>query len=321
MIPKTPDQLARRRAATLSLGVGVLMLVLKMGAYLLTGSAVILSDALESVVHVVATGFMFWCFRLSETPPDEDHPYGHGRAEPLSIGFEGGMVALAGLAIAWQAIAGLWQAKAPEDLGIGLWLIGAAALINLALGLHLVRTGRRTSSAILVADGQHVLSDVWTSIGVVVGVGLMILIPDHRVRVWLDGAIALLLAGYIVWVASQLIRESFAALLDEADPKLLERIVTAIGEIRDPRWIDVHQLRCRTAGDRVFVDFHLTVPGDWTVREGHDAVELLEHHVLEQLGRPGAVLIHLDYHERVGGEPTPLSVAVATAPPRPPAGP
>ena len=320
MALSSADQAARRRAALLSLLVGILMLVLKLSAYLATGSAIILSDALESVVHVVATGFMFWCFRLAATPPDENHPYGHGRAEPLSVGFEGGMVAIAGLAIAWEAVHGLIHGSAPADLGLGLWLIAAAAVINLALGTHLMRIGRRTGSAILIADGKHVLSDVWTSVGVLVGVGLMLVVPDARVRAWIDGGAALLLAAYIVWVASRLIRESFAALLDEADPALLKRIVDAIAEIRDPRWLDVHQLRCRTAGDHLFVDFHLTVPGEWSVREGHAAVELLEQHVLSRLGRSGSVLIHLDYIKNADDpQPTPLSVALATAPQRPPA--
>ena len=320
MALSSADQAARRRAALLSLLVGILMLVLKLGAYLATGSAIILSDALESVVHVVATGFMFWCFRLAATPPDENHPYGHGRAEPLSVGFEGGMVAIAGLAIAWEAVHGLIHGSAPADLGLGLWLIAAAAVINLALGTHLVRIGRRTGSAILIADGKHVLSDVWTSVGVLIGVGLMLVVPDARVRAWIDGGIALLLAAYIVWVASRLIRESFAALLDEADPALLKRIVDAIAEIRDPRWLDVHQLRCRTAGDHLFVDFHLTVPGEWSVREGHAAVERLEEHVLSRLGRSGSVLIHLDcLKQDEASQPTPLSVSLAIAPQRPPA--
>ena len=290
-----PPQTIRRRAALLSLGVGCLMLGIKMGAYLLTGSATVLSDALESVVHVVATGFFFWCFRLTSTPPDEDHPYGHGRAEPLSIGFEGGMVALAGLAIAWEAIQVLWRGSVPGDLGIGLWLIGLAAVINLFLGLYVIKVGKATASSMLIADGQHILSDVWTSVGVLAGVGLMVVVPNPAIRVWLDGGIALLLAGFIVWTASQLIRQAIASLLDEADPALLARITAAIDEIRDPRWVDIHQLRCRTAGDHIFVDFHLTVPGEWSVRDGHDAVEKLERHVLSRLARPGSVLVHLDY--------------------------
>lgn len=310
---------SRWRAATISLVVGCVMLGLKMGAYVLTGSATILSDALESVVHVVATGFMFWCFRFSAAPPDAEHPYGHGRAEGLSIGFEGGMVALAGLAIAWEAVLSMWHGVQPTDLGLGLWLIAVAAGINLVLGSYLVRTGRRTGSPLLIADGQHVLADVWTSVGVLVGVGTMLVIGDRPWRSWIDGLVAVVLAGYMVWVAAKLIRSAFAVLLDQTDPVLLQRILDAIAEIREPEWIDVHALRCRTSGDHVFVDFHLTVPADWTVQEGHRAIERLEHHVLAKLGRPGAVLVHLDYPHHADSTPMPLAalrpqpLTVATA--------
>lgn len=286
---------ARRRAATTSLVVGFVMLGLKMGAFIATGSSVILSDALESVVHVVATGFMFWCFQLSATPPDDEHPYGHGRAEGLSVGFEGGMVALAGLAIAWEALRGMWRGVQPTDLGLGLWLIASAAAINLALGLYVVRTGRQTGSSLLIADGQHVLADVWTSLGVLAAVATMLVVPDPKWRSWIDGTVAVVLAGYMVWVAARLIRSAFAALLDAVDPVLVQRILDAIAEIREPEWIDVHALRCRTSGDHVYVDFHLTVPSTWTVEEAHRAIDRLEHHVLQRLGRPGAVLVHLDY--------------------------
>jgi len=293
--PTVADQRARSRAAVLSLLVGLLMLALKMSAFVLTGSATILSDALESVVHVVAISFMFWCYRLTLAPPDENHPYGHGRAESLSIGFEGGMMALAALAIAWEAAVGLWYGHRPEQLSIGLWLVAIAAVINLALALHLIHIGKRTRSALLLADGKHVLSDVWTSLGVLVGVGVMLLVPDPRYAVWIDGVTAIVISAYVLYAAAELIRSAIAALLDEADPVLLQRIIDAIAEIREPEWLDVHNLRCRTSGDHVYVDFHLTVPSEWTIAEGHNAIERLEQHVLQRLDRQGSVLIHLDY--------------------------
>lgn len=305
--PTIAEHAARDRAARLSLATGVVMLALKLSAYLITGSATILSDALESVVHVVAISFMFWCFRLSAAPPDEEHPYGHGRAEPLSIGFEGGMMAIAALAIIWEAAIGLWYGHKPDQLGIGLWLIGAAAVINLALGLYLLRIGRQTRSAMLVADGKHVLSDVWTSGGVLVGVGLMMLVTDAKIAVWIDGIVAVLIALYVLYAAADLIRSAIAALLDEADPKILQRIIDAVAEIREPEWLDVHNLRCRTSGDHVYVDFHLTVPAEWTIQEGHQAIERLEHQVLQRLGQPGSVLIHLDYPHLDDHSPLPLA--------------
>ncbi len=320
--PTVAEQAARRRAARWSLIIGLVMLGLKMTAFVLTGSATILSDALESVVHVFAIGFMFWCVHLAAAPPDENHPYGHGRAESLSIGFEGGMMALAALAIAWEAAVGMWYGHRPEQLGVGVWLIAVAAAINLVLSLYLLRVGRRTRSAILVADGKHVLSDVWTSGGVLIGLGVMIAIPDPHYAVWIDGVVALLIAAYVLYAAAELIRSAIAALLDEADPALLQRIIDAIAEIRQPEWLDVHNLRCRTSGDHIYVDFHLTVPAEWSIQEGHQAIEQLEHQVLQRLDREGSVLIHLDYPHAADHtplplaalKPVPLTVELATRP-------
>lgn len=271
------------------------MLALKMGAYLLTGSATILSDALESVVHVAAVGFMFWCFRFASAPPDAEHPYGHGKAEYLSIGFEGGAIVLAAAAIVWEAVASLVTGKEPQKVDLGLVLIVVAALINLALGWWLVRVGKRTNSALLIADGHHVLSDVWTSVGVVIGVGILWLMPPGPVRGYVDSGIAIALALFILVVGSQLVRQAMRGLLDEVDPHAVERVVAAINEIRDPAWRDVHNLRLRRSGDFTYVDFHLVVPSLWSVAAAHAAVERLEAHILAALSAKGAVMIHLDH--------------------------
>jgi len=317
------DQRLRFRAALLSLMVGLLMLGMKMGAFLLTGSATILSDALESVVHVAAVGFMFWCFRFASAPPDAEHPYGHGKAEYLSIGFEGGAIVLSAAAIIWQAIVSLIDGHQPERVDLGFGLIVCAAVINLALGWWLVRVGRRTGSALLEADGYHVLSDVWTSAGVVVGLGVLWLLPaDSPARVWIDSGVAILLALFILWVGGRLVRQAMRGLLDEADPQMAERVVTAINAIRDPSWRDVHNLRLRRSGDAIFVDFHLVVPSLWSVAAAHAAVEQLERHILRVLGSHGEVMIHLDHPHSdptVGMDPpiasseiSPFTVAQAT---------
>ncbi len=316
------DQRLRFRAALLSLLTGLVMLALKMGAYVLTGSATVLSDALESVVHVAAVSFMFWCFRFSSAPPDAEHPYGHGKAEYLSIGFEGGAIVLAAAAIVWEAISGLINGHQPQQVDIGLWLIAIAAVINLALGAWLVRVGRRTGSAILIADGEHVLSDVWTSLGVIIGVGVIWLLPTASpLRVWVDGGVAILLALYILWVGGRLVRQAMRGLLDEVDPHAVERVVAAINQVRDPAWRDVHNLRLRVSGDFTYVDFHLVVPSLWSVAAAHAAVEQLEQHILAQLGAKGAVMIHLDHPHSdptIGMDPPapevvqPFTVAQAT---------
>jgi cation diffusion facilitator family transporter len=292
-----------------------------MGAWLATGSAVVLSDALESVVHVAATSFMFFCFRLAAQPPDENHPYGHGKAEPLSVGVEGGMIMLAALGIIWQGAYNLLEGgHHVEQIGIGFWLIASAAVINLLLGAFLLRVGRRTGSAILVADGHHVLSDVWTSLGVLIGIGLMLVVDDDHRRAVIDSAVAIGLGLFIMITAVKLMRTAVAGLLDEVDRRVLARVVEAINEIREPDWLDVHNLRLRSSGDIAHIDFHLTVPGEWTIAHGHGVEERIERHVLERLGMRGSVIIHFDYpHDAAGditplGErcPVPLSVETAT---------
>jgi cation diffusion facilitator family transporter len=312
---------SRRRAAVLSFAIGFAMLAIKMGAYLATGSATVLSDALESVVHVAATSFMFFCFRLASQPPDANHPYGHGKAEPLSVGVEGGMILLAALAIVWQALLNLVQGGHPiQQITIGFWLIASAAVINLLLGAFLLRVGRRTGSAILVADGHHVLSDVWTSGGVLIGIGLMWTVEDEHRRTIIDSSVAIALACFIVITAVKLIRSAVAGLLDEVDRRVVGRVVEAINEIREPQWLDVHNLRLRASGDITHIDFHLTVPGDWTVAHGHEVEERIERHVLDRLGTRGSVIIHFDYPRDEAHQPehtphgslTTLTVASAT---------
>jgi len=291
-----PDPIRQRIwAARLSVLVGVFLLVVKMTAYVTTGSSIILSDALESVVHVGATLFMFWCLRYSLRPPDLDHPYGHGKVEYFSVGFEGGMVALAAVAVFWQVGHDLWfgnhQVVAPTR---GLALTALAAVVNLALGIYLLRVGRSTGSAILVGDALHVLSDVWTSAGALAGLAVVWLTG----RPIVDSLLALCLGTYILWAGLKLVREAVGGLMDQVDPKELARVVEAINEIREPEWLDCHNLRLRSSGDQVYVDFHLVVPAEWSVARAHQAIERLERHILARLGRAGAVLIHLDHPER-----------------------
>jgi cation diffusion facilitator family transporter len=284
-----------RRAATISLAVAVAILAIKVGAWLITGSATVLSDALESVIHVAATLFMAWCARISAAPPDAEHPFGHGRIEFLSAGFEGGAVGLAALGIAAVAIEAWWSGRAPGNLDWGLALVAAAAAVNAGLGWWLLRTGKATNSPLLIADGHHVLSDVWTSLGVLAGVGTMLFIDDPRLRGWCDAGLALVLAGYVFWVAVRLVRGAVAGLLDEADPRLLDRAVAALNAVREDAWRDVHGLRLRRDGANVLGELHLVVPQAWTVAQAHDASERVERAILDQLGHRGTIMVHLDH--------------------------
>ncbi|MBA3686461.1 MAG: cation transporter, partial [Planctomycetes bacterium] len=271
-----PPDIIRQRvlAAGLSVGVGLAMLVIKLGAWLITASTVILSDALESVVHVGATLFMYFCMRWSLRPPDEDHPYGHGRAEHVSVAVEGGMVATTALAVFWAAGRSLWLGPEVHEAQTGLWLTAAAAVINLLLGFYLLDAARRTRSGILMADARHVLSDVWTSVAAIGGLA----------AVWatglqiLDPLVAIVLGTVVLFTGVRLARGAVSGLMDAADTELLTTVVDAINDIRQPDWIDCHKLRVRVAGDLVYVDFHLVVPAEWTVEQAHAAIERLEQH-------------------------------------------
>jgi len=290
---------SRQRAAVISVIVGFLMLVLKMTAFVETSSAAILSDALESVVHVLATVFMFFCFRLVATPPDANHPYGHGKAEPLSVGVEGGMILLAAFAIICSIILHLLHSDhRVQKVDLGVVLITACALGNLCLGIYLLHTGKASNSKILIADGHHVLSDVWNSGGVLASLILMWWVQNDHLRMLIDSLTALFIAVMIIITAMKLLRRSIAGLLDEVNSPLLQRVVDAINEIRQPTWLDVHNLRLRSSGDITHIDFHMTVPGDWTIAEGHAAEERIQSHILERLNSRGSVIIHFDYpHE------------------------
>ena len=280
-----------RRAARISVAVGVLILALKVGAWLATGSTAVLSDAIESVVHVLATIVMLATLQISQQPPDRDHPYGHGKAASFSVGFEGGLVALSGALVLLAVIERILSGRAMGDLTYGLIGTIAAAAVNLALGLYLVRTGKAQSSEIIVADGQHVMADVWTSVGVVLG---LVLVAITGLQ-WIDWVVATVVALHLLFVGTGLVRSGIAGLMDRVDEADYGLVVDAINGIRGPAWTDMHDLRLRRVGDLCHVDFHLVVPGTWTIREGHDTSEAIEIEVLAALNAAGSVLVHLDY--------------------------
>ena len=313
MTSATTSYKARRSAALLSLAVGFLMLFGKWTAFVITGSYAILSDALESVVHVVATAFAFASIVLAARPPDMKYPYGYGKIGYFSAGFEGGLIALAGLAILYEAGLGLIRGAQPTRLDVGMLLIAAAAGINLVLGLFLIRLGRRTNSLILSADGQHVLADSYTSFGVLVGVALVWLTR----LAWLDGLVAIGFGLNILWTGWTLVRESFSGLMDRADPAWLGRIVGARQANREPGWLDLHQLRAWQAGDRVFVDFHLAVPNDWTVTKIHDGNDRIHDILRELLGDETELIVHFDPDRPDFDPDRPWSVETATRIPGP----
>jgi cation diffusion facilitator family transporter len=288
--PTEADHAARLRAGRLALGVGTLVFLGKAGVWLGTGSTAVLSDALESVVNIVAAALLLWSLAVAARPADRDHPYGHGKVEFFSSGVEGGLIAVAALLILGESARALWRGPDVRHLDAGTAALAVLTAANAGLGILLVRTGRRARSVALVADGQHVLTDVWTSVGVLLGLVAV------RLTGWtpLDPLVAIAVAVNILRTGWKLVREAVGGLMDEADETLLGRVAEALEAGRRPWWIDVHSLRTFGSGALRHTDFHLAVPRYFDAERLHEIHEELRHVVLAATGMPGDVIVHFD---------------------------
>ncbi|MDY6954668.1 MAG: cation diffusion facilitator family transporter [Thermodesulfobacteriota bacterium] len=280
----------RLLAISLSFLVGLSLMAVKFYAYRLTQSSAILSDALESIINVVASAFALGSILLAAKPPDESHPYGHGKIEYFSAGFEGALIVLAALGIFKTGIGHILHPHPLPLLEMGLIILLGAGLINLLLGMGLIRVGKKTHSLALIADGKHVLTDVYTSAGVLVGLFLV----RQTGWYWLDGAIACLVGLNILVTGAKLVRQSFSALMHASDPDLLKEIATLLVKHRKDVWIDIHQLRAWRSGSFVYIDFHLVLPRDYSLEEAHGEVKELEKVIADHFGGAASLLIHTD---------------------------
>jgi len=275
--------------AGFSIAAAVVTIALKAGAYFLTGSVGLLSDAAESGVNLLAAIGALWALRVAARPPDEEHAYGHTKAEYFSSALEGVLITGAAIGIAITAIGRLMEPQPLENVGIGLAITLLAAGINGAVGMILLRGGRRLRSAALRADGHHLLTDVWTSVGVVSGVFLVWLTG------WLvlDPLIALVVAGNVVWIGIRLLNDTAHGLLDTTLPPDEQEIITNIQSRYEEAGIKFHATRTRVAGRRRFVSMHVLVPGEWSVKRGHDLSERIEADITQALPMT-TVFIHVE---------------------------
>lgn len=280
---------ALTRYAYLAVAAALVTVALKIIAWRLTGSAGLLSDAFESLVNLAAAVLAVVVLTWSVKPPDDEHTYGHAKAEYVSAGVEGAMIIVAAGSIAWVAVDRLISPTAIEDVGIGLAVSAGASVINLVVGLVLLRAGRRERSVTLEADGRHLLTDVWTSAGVIVGVAAVALTGWER----LDPIVALAVALNIVVTGVGLVRRSTGGLMDRALPgDELAAITKVLDEFGGPP-VRFHALRTRQAGRLSFLSVHVLVPGDWTVQRGHDLSERIEAALRDAV--PGLVVFtHLE---------------------------
>jgi len=261
-----------QRYAWISIGAAIATILLKGAAWQLTGSVGLLSDAIESFVNLAGALMALWMLWLAERPADEDHPYGHGKAEYFSSAFEGFLIVLAAVSISYTAIGRFSNPHPIEAVGIGLMVSVAASVINLLVARLLLKAGREHHSITLEADAHHLMTDVWTSVGVILGVGVVAMTGWN----WLDPTIALLVAANIVWTGWQLMHRSASGLMDAALPPEQKRLITEVFDHYIEQGIAYHALRTRQAGRRSFISFHALVPGQWSVQEAHDWVERIE---------------------------------------------
>lgn len=262
--------------AWLSIAAAIATIALKFGAYVLTGSVGLLSDAAESIVNLVAAFVALLALHVASRPPDDDHHYGHSKAEYFSAVVEGVMIFVAAIFILLTSVERFLRPQSLQNVGVGLGISVIASVLNGTVAMLLLRAGRAHNSITLVADGKHLLTDVWTSVGVVVGVLLVAVTKWER----LDPIIAFLVGCNIIWTGWHLIRQSVDGLMDKTIDAERAAAVQAVLDRHTGPEINYHELRTREAGHKVFASLHVLVPGRWTVQQGHDLVEEIESDLL-----------------------------------------
>lgn len=279
-----------RRFISLSIAAAIVTILLKFYAYSVTGSMGFLSDALESFVNLFAAIFALVMLNISQKPADKEHEFGHSKAEYFSSAAEGALILIAAFTIIWSAVPRLIDPRPIENINTGLLFSLLASLVNLAVGMTLVRNGRKRRSLLLEADGKHLMADVWTSAGVIVAIVIV------KFTGWLivDPIIAILVALHIIYTGYRLISRSASGLMDASIPgEDLEKITNYLDSLNDQK-IEYHSLLTRVAGRRKFIAMHILVPGKWTVKEAHDYADEIEETIVNMFDEPVTVHTHLE---------------------------
>lgn len=270
--------------------ISVLLLAVKFLAYYLTHSVAILTDAMESIVNVAAGFIGLYSLYISAKPRDINHPYGHGKAEFLSAAVEGTLILSAGAIIIYKAVQHLIYPGPINSIDKGMILVGITGLVNLCVGFLGFRYGKRNQSLALVASGRHLISDSYSTFGIVAG----LLLISFTKLVWIDGVIAVFFGGIIIYTGYRIVRRSIAGIMDEADEELLEKMVKAFNANRKQNWVDVHNLRVIKYGSILHVDCHLTVPWYLNVNEAHAEIEALGSIIKKEFGESIELFVHSD---------------------------
>lgn len=284
------NQIDRLRAARISLGMSVFIMLFKFAAYYVSSSQAIFSDAAESIVNVAAAFLALLVISQAFKPADRDHPYGHGKMEFFSAAFEGGLIAFAAIAIMYKAIQALFTGVHVEELGAGLILIGVGAVLNLGLGLYLKKIGEQSNSKALLASSAHVLSDLWTSVGIILGLGLYLLTG----LVWIDPLIAIIVALFLAYSGISIVRSAFRDLLDTEDETLLNKLGSLVEKHSFPGMIQVHHARILRSGIFHHIDAHLVLPQFWDIDKAHRESGVFEKKIMTEYEFAGEICFHID---------------------------
>lgn len=274
----------------ITLVVGILLLGIKFIAYFSTHSNTILTDALESIVNVVAGAFGLFSLYIAALPKDENHPYGHGKIEFVSAAVEGVLILIAGILILIKSLYNLQYPVPIHDIDVGIWITAIAGLINFLLGVYVENQGKKAASMVLIASGEHLKSDGYSTLGMIIGLGAILLTN----WLWLDAVIAILFGLLIIRAGVAVIKSSMAGIMDEVDYPLVSEIVVILNQNRFPEWIDVHNLRVIKYGTALHVDCHITVPWYFNTRQAHDEVDRLEELLAANTEKAIEFFIHVD---------------------------
>lgn len=280
----------KKKYQRLAIATGVFLLLVKLYTWWLTGSNAILSDALESVVNVVASSFALYSVVLSARPQDENHPYGHGKIEFLSVGLEGALIMIAGIATIGKAIYNFFYPQEITAIDIGLALTAFSGAVNFGMSRILIRKGTQLNSISMVGDGQHLLTDVYSSIGLMAG----LVVIYFTGQVWLDNLIAIGFSGFVIYSGYRLLRDSISGIMDEADLQLIKQVIEIMNRNRRRNWVDIHNLRIIKYGHGLHIDCHATIPWYFTLREAHTEVKLIDELITKNLPNEVEFFIHAD---------------------------
>jgi cation diffusion facilitator family transporter len=270
--------------------IAILLFVVKIIAWYLTHSIAILTDALESIVNVIAGLIGVYSLYISAKPKDYDHPYGHGKAEFISAAIEGTLITVAGFVIIYEAVNNLQHPHSLKKLDYGIALVAVTALINYVAGALCIKTGNKNNSLPLIASGKHLQSDTWSTLGIIAGLFLILFTKIA----WMDSAVAILFAMIIIYTGYKIIRSSIAGIMDETDEALLQKLVATLNANRQQNWVDLHNLRIIKYGATIHLDCHLTVPWYLNVHEAHKEIDSLSALVKKEYGESVELFVHSD---------------------------